>query len=152
MRRLGTAMLLVLTVLGCRQKPMGGATGADSAEMAVVAFLNAARAQDLQAMSTVWGNEESPTRDREPRAVMERRLLILVCHLRHDESRIGPAQLGEAGRVKFTATIVRGTRTAEIPFTTVKNRSDGRWYVEALDYRAAQPICAAEPMSRPAPR
>ena len=152
MRRLGIAMLLVLGAVGCRPKSVGGgATGADSAQMAVVEFLNGARAQDLQAVSAVWGNDESPTRDRVDRQELERRLLIIVCHLRHEESRIGAPQLGEAGRTLFTVEITRSGRSASVPFTTVRNKRDGKWYVEEVDLRPAREICNAEPMSRPAP-
>lgn len=152
MNRLGIAMLLVLVAVGCRPKSVGGAaTGSDSAQMAVVEFLNGARAQDLQAVSAVWGNDESPTRDRVDRQELERRLLIIVCHLRHEESRIGAPQLGEGGRTLFSAEITRGTRTVTVPFTTVRNKRDGRWYVEDVDLRPAREICNAEPMTRPAP-
>ncbi len=150
MRRLGIAMLLVLTAAGCRPSAVGnGSGGADSGQMAVVEFLNAARAQDLQAISAMWGNDESLTRDRVERQELERRLLIIACHLRHDESRIGAAQLGEAGRTLFTARLTHGNITADVPFTTVRNKSNGRWYVEDVDLRPAREICNAEQMTRP---
>lgn len=153
MRRLGIVMLLVLSVAGCRRGAVGsGAGGADSAQMAVVEFLNAARAQDLQAISAVWGNDESPTRERVERQELERRLLIIACHLRHDESRIGAPQLGEAGRTMFTARLTRGSVTADVPFTTVRNRKNGKWYVEDVDLRPAREICNTEQMTRPAAR
>ncbi len=153
MRHLGTALLLVLAVAGCRPNAVGsGSTGADSSQMAVVEFLNGARAQDLQAISKVWGNAESPTRDRVERQELERRLLVIICHLRHDESRIGAPQLGEAGRTIFSAELTRGTRRATVPFTTVRNTRNGRWYVEDVDLRPAREICNAEPMNRPAPQ
>lgn len=153
MRRLGTVMLLVLTAAGCRPSAVGnGAGGADTAQMAVVEFLNAARAQDLQGISAVWGNDESPTRDRVERQELERRLLIIACHLRHEESRIGAAQLGEAGRTLFTARLTRGSITADVPFTTVRNRQNGKWYVEDVDLRPAREICNTEQMTRPAQR
>lgn len=146
-------MLLVLASVGCRPKSVGnGAGGADSAQMAVVEFLNAARAQDLQGISAVWGNEESPTRDRVDRQELERRLMIIACHLRHDESRIGTPELGEAGRTLFSVEITRGSRKATLPFTTVKNRRNNKWYVEDLDLRPAREICNAEPVSRPQAR
>ncbi|MCW5827378.1 MAG: hypothetical protein KIT38_12600 [Gemmatimonadaceae bacterium] len=125
----------------------GGATSTE----AVMLFVEASRRQDLQAMSMVWGNEESLTRDRVDRAELERRLLIIVCHVRHDESRIGAAQLGEAGRVIHRVETVRGSRSATIPFTTVKNSRSGRWFVEDIDLRPAREICNAEPVTRPVP-
>jgi hypothetical protein len=146
-------MLMLLIVAGCRASAVGnGAGGADSAQMAVVEFLAAARAQDLQAISAVWGNDESPTRDRVERQELERRLLIIACHLRHEESRLEPPQSGEGGRTLFTARIQHGNLSAEVPFTTVRNRHNGRWYVEDLDLRPAREICNSEQMTRPAVR
>ena len=70
----------------------GDLAGATSSAAAVEQFLSAAKAQDLQAMSAVWGNAVSPMRERVDRQELERRLLIMTCHLRHDTSRIGAAQ------------------------------------------------------------
>lgn len=151
MRRLLAVLVLVL-LAGCRPGAAGGATGASASDAAVQQFLFAANAEDLQAMSAVWGNQESPTRDRVSRQELERRLLIIVCHVRHDESRIGPAQTGEAGRVLHRVELKKGTLTASPMFTTVRNTRDGRWYVEDLDLRAVQPLCAASAPPRPATR
>lgn len=151
MKRLLAVLVLVL-LAGCRPAAPGGATGAPASDAAVQQFLFGANAEDLQAMSAVWGNQESPTRDRVSRQELERRLLILVCHLRHDESRIGPAQAGEAGRVLHRVELRKGALTASPMFTTVRNPRDGRWYVEDLDMRAVQPLCAASPRPDPATR
>lgn len=152
MRRLGMSMLVLLVAAGCRASavPSGG-TGAATSTEAVVAFLSAAKAQDLQAISAVWGNDESLTRDRVDRQELERRLLIITCHLRHEESRIGPTQLAEAGRTTHNVELVKGAVRATVPFTTVKNSRNGRWYVEDVDLRPARAICNSEPLSRPAP-
>lgn len=153
MRRLGMAMLVLLAMAGCRAAalPTGATTGAATSTEAVLAFLGAAKAQDLQAISAVWGNDESLTRDRVERQELERRLLIINCHLRHDESRIGVAQMGEAGRTLLSVELVSGQARATVPFTTVKNPRDNRWYVEDVDLRPARDICNAAPMSRPVP-
>lgn len=151
MRRFGLLSLVALVAVGCRASAVpSGSSGAGTSTEAVVAFLNAAKAQDLQAIANVWGNEESPTRDRVDRQELERRLLIITCHLRHDESRIGPAQLGEGGRTIFNVELVKGNVRATIPFTTVKNARNSRWFVEDVDLRPARPICNSEPMNRPA--
>ncbi len=152
MRRLGVSLLVLLAAVGCRASAVPtGATGAATSTEAVVAFLSAAKAQDLQAISAVWGNEESLTRDRVERQELERRLLIINCHLRHDESRIGVPQMGEAGRTLMTVEIVKGSTTATVPFTTVRNQRNNRWYVEDVDLRPARDICNSAPMSRPVP-
>ena len=152
MRRLGISMLVLLATVGCRASSVpSGSTGAASATEAVVAFLSAAKSQDLQAVSAVWGNQESLTRDRVDRQELERRLLIITCHLRHDESRIGAPQMGEQGRTLMTVDLTKGTLRASVPFTAVKNPRNDRWYVEDVDLRPARAICNSEPVTRPAP-
>jgi hypothetical protein len=145
-------MLVLLATAGCRAAAIPpGSTGAASATEAVVAFLSAAKAQDIQAISEVWGNDKSLTRDMVDRQELERRLIIMNCHLRHDESRLSPAQMGESGRVVINAELVKGNVRATVPFTAVKNARNNRWYVEDVDLRPARPICNSSPMTRPAP-
>lgn len=149
MRRLLTVVLLA-TLAGCRGGAVGGAEpGAAGSEMAVAQFLSAARAQDLQAMSAVWGNADAPTRDRVERQELERRLIIMVCHLKHDESRIGPAQVGEAGRILHGVDLKQAQKEASTVFTTVRNTKSGRWYVEDFDIKPLTPLCAQAPTRTP---
>src|SRR5947207_13019239 len=56
------------------------AAGAASPRLALEAFLGAIRAQDLQAMSGVWGDKNGPARDAKvfSRAEMEQRELYLI--------------------------------------------------------------------------
>lgn len=119
--------------------------GASSSTRAVEQFLAAARAQDLQALSAVWGNEESPVRDRVERQELERRLLIMMCHLRHDESRIGPVQAGEGGRSIHPVELKQGQAEAVSNFTLVRNKATGRWFVEDFDMRPLRPFCTTMP-------
>jgi hypothetical protein len=142
-------MLVLLVLLaGCRPG-RGGATGASSPEAAVQQFLFASKASDLQAMSAVWGDQESPTRDRVSRQELERRLLIIECHLRADESRIGPSEAGEAGRVLYRVSLTKGDLQASPLFTTVRNLKDGRWYVENIDLSVLQKFCSASMPQKP---
>lgn len=132
--------LLVLAV-GCRKTTTSVGAGARTPQQAVVQFLDAARAQDMDQMSAVWGNAESPTRDRVERQELERRLLIMICHLKHDESRLAPAQMGEAGRMLLRADLKQGTKEATVPFTLVKNARTELWFVEDVDLRPAREFC-----------
>jgi hypothetical protein len=134
------AMLVLLA--GCRRGIGGPAPGAAASQVAVQQFLNASKAGDLQAMSAMWGNEESPVRDRADRQEVERRLLIMNCHLRHDTARIGPPQEAPAGRIQHRVELTQGTKTASPVFTTVKNIKSGRWYVETFDLEAVRAFCA----------
>ena len=142
MRRALTLVMVLVVFTACHRAASGPMTGATSSDAAVQQFLFAAKAQDLQALSAVWGNEESPVRDRADRQELERRLLIMVCHLRHDESRIGPAQAGEGGRVMHRVDLTQGTKTAAPIFTTVRNRKSGRWFVETFDMTAVSGFCS----------
>lgn len=152
MRRLRMSLLVLSVVVGCRAAAVpSGATGAASPTEAVVAFVSAAKAQDLQAISAVWGNETALTRDLVDRQELERRLLIINCHLRHNESRIGAPQMGESGRILMSVELTKGSTRATVPFTTVKNSRNNRWYVEDLDMRPARALCNSEPMVRPVP-
>jgi hypothetical protein len=141
---------VVLVLAGCGARYGGEATGASSSEAAVRQFLFAAKAQDLQAMSAVWGTAESPTRDRADRTEMERRLIIMTCHLRHDESRIGPPVTGATGTVTHRVELTQGDKQAAPVFTTVRNTSSGRWYVQEFDILAVQSFCRTAPAGAPA--
>lgn len=135
-------VLLVLAFVGaCRRSPGGSTEGARSSQEAVMQFLDASRAQDLQAMSAVWGDAEAPARTRMERQELERRLLIIVCHLRHDSATIAPSTPGEGGRLVHRADVTKGAMTVSVPFTTVRNRNTGQWFVEDIDLRPAREFC-----------
>lgn len=145
MRRI-VALLVLVTLASCRTAPMSGPEpGARSSEAAITQFLAAARAQDLQAMSAMWGNSESLVREREDRRELERRLIVMACHLKHDESRIGPSRRGEGGRILHDVELTQGPKRATSTFTTVRNTQSDRWFVENFDIEALQELCAAAP-------
>lgn len=152
MKRVLAVLAVLVLLAGCRSIAGGAATGAESSDAAVQQFIFAARAGDLQGMSAVWGDDIRPTRDLVSRQELERRLLIIACHMRHDESRIGAARRGESGRVLHTVEMTKGTLRASPLFTTVRNRKSGRWYVENIDLTVLQPFCAASVPPRPPTR
>jgi hypothetical protein len=142
--RRGTVLMglaLLVLAVGCRRSNTSVGAGARTPQQAVVQFLDAARAQDMDQMSAVWGNDESPTRDRVERQELERRLLIMICHLKHDESRLAPAQMGEAGRMLLRADLKQGTKETTVPFTLVRNPRTDMWFVEDVDLRPAREFC-----------
>ncbi len=143
MRRALSLLMVLVAIVGCHRTVGGPEAGATSSDGAVQQFLFAAKAQDLQAMSAVWGNAESPVRDRAPRQELERRLLLMTCHLRHDESRIGTGQAGEAGKVLYRVDLTQGDKKASPTFTTVKNTKTGRWFVEDFDFQSLSSFCTA---------
>jgi hypothetical protein len=90
-----------------------------------------------------------PTRALVDRQELERRLVIIVCHLRHSESRIGVAERGELGRTVHRVELESDGRTVTVPFTTVQNRRSGRWFVEDVDLTPAREVCRAGSTPRP---
>ncbi len=143
MRRALTFMVMLVLLAGCRPRMGGPEAGAAAPQLAVQQFLQAAKAQDLQAMAAVFGNADSPLRDRASRQEVERRMIIMTCHLRHDESRIGAPEAGEGGRVRFRVALTQGAKTAAPTFTAVKNTKSGRWFVEEFDLAAVRAFCAS---------
>ena len=155
MKRALTFVLSVVVLAGCRRTAVGPEPGAEAPQLAVQQFLAAAKGQDLQAMSAVFGTAEGPLRDRAPRQEVERRMIIMTCHLRHDESRIGAPQSGEGGRVSFRVDLTQGTKTAAPVFKTVKATRSGRWFVEEFDLVAVRSFCGSSqtpPTDASAPR
>jgi hypothetical protein len=126
------AVLLVFTA-ACRSVPVGaGPAGADSQAAAVERFLAAARARDIRAMSDVWGDESGPSRDKFATKELERRELIMVCLLQHDQSRIAPPSRTEGGRYAMSVDLTQGALKATTKFTVAKGPSD-RWYVQDFE-------------------
>jgi hypothetical protein len=125
-------LLLVLTA-ACRSVPVGsGPAGADSQTAAVERFLKAARANDIRALSDVWGDESGPSRNKLATQELERRELIMVCLLQHDQSRISSPSRTEGGRFALAVELNQGTLTATSKFTVAKGPSD-RWYVQDFE-------------------
>lgn len=124
--------------------PAGNVTGSADARTAVLAFLDAAKSQDLQALSAVWGSAEGSVRDKGniPRDELEKRELIMMCYLTHDTHQIlsdAPAANNE--RV-VSAQLRRGTLARTSNFYAVADPS-GRWYVRGFDMETLTDLCKA---------
>jgi hypothetical protein len=122
--------------------PAGSTTGAADARAAVLAFLDAGKNQDLQALSAVWGSSEGSVRDvgSIPREQMEKRELVMLCYLHHDSHTIvsdAPAPNNE--RV-LTAQLKRGNLTRSANFYAVPGPND-RWYVRTFDMESLSDFC-----------
>lgn len=142
MSRLGR-LAVALWCVGCASgavaggRPSGGATG----EEAVRRYLEAASTKDMDGLAAVWGTEDAPLASRATRQEMERRSLIVMCHLRHDDAQVGAAEPGESGRLRFRVALRQGERSASTVFTTVRQRRSGRWFVETFDLPAVAALC-----------
>jgi hypothetical protein len=119
----------------------GQMTGAASPQLAVEQFLAAARAQDLQAFSAIWGSERGAARDVVPRDQLEKRELTMMCYLTHDKYEIAGDVTPKPGQHDYTVDITRGTQTRETKITTVQGPSE-RWYVLDVQLAPLQDLCS----------
>jgi hypothetical protein len=115
--------------------------GASSPEAAVNAFMTAAKAQDLQAMSEVWGTSRGSVRETMERTEMERRQLVLISLLCQEGSQLLGSTPGTDGRRLLRVEMTRSNRTVPVIFTTVRGPGD-RWFVEDLEVLRLQELCA----------
>jgi hypothetical protein len=141
------AIVLVFVLAGCRRQvqvasPTGPSLpGATSARDALQKFMTAAKAQDIQAMSNVWGTSSGPARSTMERDELEKREIIMMTCLKHDSYRVlgeAPAPAGErvmAVEVRFKDL------TPSTNFTAVRGPSE-RWYIRTLELEALREICA----------
>ena len=141
MRRL--LLLPFALVLGaCPRANTGTMPGGPAPRAALDGFLNAVRAQDLQAMSNYWGTATGPARDRLDRSELERRELIMQCHLSHDKVRIVDEMARAGSRRVFSVELTYGAVSRTTTITTVQGPSE-RWYVEDADLTKTQALCEA---------
>ena len=135
------ALLATLACIGCRTPAPGGVqTGAERPRRAVELFLAAVNAQDIQAMSVVWGTEKGPARDQLSRQELERREIIMQQCFAHDSYRVVDELPGEGGTRVIRVEVTRGRVTKTPQFVTIKGPSE-RWYVLDADIAAMRDLC-----------
>ncbi len=155
-------LLVLLVLLGaCRSSPITttptaaapGAYGASAAREAVETFYSAIKAGDLQAISMVWGNEKGPlVNDRSiSREEIERRELLMICYLNHDESRV--LERVQAGEPKYTVfqTELKKNGVIRRPTISTVQGPQGRWFVVDADIQAVRDFCQPSSASPPPP-
>jgi hypothetical protein len=103
-------------------------------------FLAAVKAQDLQAMSVVWGTEKGPARDQMERSELDKREIIMQTCYDHDRYQILEEAPAPNGARYVRVAITRGQKTKNPNFVTVKGPSD-RWYVSDADFGAMRELC-----------
>jgi hypothetical protein len=127
------ALLLLPFVAACASLRGGGASGgAESPNAAIQQFLTAARRKDLTAMANVWGTENGPASKTMAQKELERRELIMIQCLAHEQATLGASTPGEAGRLRIPVTLTLLTLKATPAFTVVRGPG-GRWYVWDLE-------------------
>ncbi|MEP7347168.1 MAG: hypothetical protein ABI877_17995, partial [Gemmatimonadaceae bacterium] len=140
--RVKKLILLAVIVAACSRGPGPGSalTGAVAPRRAVEEFMGAVKAQDLQAMSVVWGTEQGPARDHLDRTELEKREIIMTGCYSHDRFRVLGETPGVGGRRMVRVEIVRANKTKTPTFVTVKGPSE-RWYVLDADFDAMRDFC-----------
>jgi hypothetical protein len=118
----------------------GNQVGAPSATTALSSFIGAAKAQDLQAVSAVWGGVDGPARDHYPRDEVEKRILTMNCFLKHDRYQVLSEAPGTNGSRVFAVQLTFRDVTRASKFTAVPGPG-GRWFLQEFDPEPLQPIC-----------
>ena len=124
-------------------RPSDGATGAASPRLAVENFLNAVRAQDIQAMATIFGTNRGPSRDNMNREELEKRLIILQCYFNHDKFRIVGESPGDGGHRVIATELTRGTNNRTPRFYVIPGPSN-RYYIDNMEIAAVRDFCRAD--------
>jgi hypothetical protein len=110
----------------------------------VEAFLGAIRAEDLQAISLVWGNERGPLVNdgSVSREEIEQRELLMICFFRHDQAQVlNQVQTGEPRYTIFRVELKRQNETRTPTISTIQAPA-GRWYVVDADIATVRDWCA----------
>ncbi len=114
--------------------------GGSTPKMAVEQFLAAVRAQDLQAMSVVFGTSHGASRDNMDREQLDKRLIILQCYFYHDKFRILGDNPGEGDHRVFNVELTRGRLTRTPRFYAIEG-PNGRWFVDNMEIAAVREFC-----------
>lgn len=131
---------LLVAACGKGAAPGNQLTGAVAPKLAVDQFMKAVAAQDLQAMSAVWGTEKGAARDQLDRAELEKRLIIIQSCYAHERFTILDEYPGQNGKRMVKVNVVRGRKTKSPEFEVVRGPS-ARWYVLDADFDTMQDMC-----------
>jgi hypothetical protein len=141
-------LLLLVAATSCRRQVVvtspppsdPNAPGAATPREAVQRFMSAAKAQDLQAMSIIWGTSAGPARSTMGQQEIEQREVVMMGCLKHDDFRIaseGPA----ANRERVLGVDVRfRDLTRSTNFYATPGPSN-RWFVRSFDMESLRDIC-----------
>ncbi|MGZ8379586.1 MAG: hypothetical protein ACXW05_14980 [Gemmatirosa sp.] len=151
----GSALVVVATLVlpACRSAaPIQGSTpvaqagpGAGTPSGAIEGFLQAASANDPNAMARLFGTAGGPITEREGSEAVEKRMRALACYLTHDGSRIVDNLPGVGAGRAITVELKQRELTRRTRFSVVPGPG-GRWFVEQFDINSLSDFC------RPSPR
>ncbi|MBI3790028.1 MAG: hypothetical protein HY275_04025 [Gemmatimonadetes bacterium] len=135
-------MMLALAA-ACSGRPTlasGTVVGAVGPREAVEAFLGTVKKKDIDAMALVWGTAKGPVREQMDRNELEKRELLLICHLQHDGYKVVDQNPDVGGTVVVKVELTLGTLKRLKPFTTIKGPNE-RWFMTDVDIQDMQPFC-----------
>ena len=122
-------------------RPSSSANGAADATAALSAFLGAAKMQDIQAMSRVWGSPSGLVRDAQPWGDVEKRLIIMQCYLKHDSYKVIRESPVAGGGRTYTVQLTLGSLSRSSDFTAVPG-TGGRWFLQDFQPEPLNDLCA----------
>lgn len=137
-------LLALVATAACSRGPGPGTSlpGAATPSQAAAEFMNAVKAQDLQAMATVWGTSQGPARDQMDRTTLEQRLIIMQGCYDHDRYQILGESQGQDGERLVRVQVTRGARSRTANFAVAPGPSN-RWFVRDADFDAMREFCAS---------
>lgn len=147
------SLLVVAGATGCKRQvttppAAGGAAGtgvgAATPREAVQRFMAAAKAQDLQAISMIWGTSAGPARATMGQQELEMRIVSFLPCLKHDSYQVrsdGPAAGGE--RMMSVELRFRDLTRSSNFYATPGPAN--RWFVRQFDQIALRDICVRKP-------
>lgn len=104
-------------------------------------MMAAGKAEDLQAVGAVWGDDQGLAREKWSRSEFEMRAYYVVKCLRNDRYTVlseAPAAAG--GRRVLNVQVFKGALNLTTNFKVVKG-PNGRWLVEQADLEPLTKIC-----------
>lgn len=123
---------------GCASRGSAGAGygadlyGAESAEVAIGRFLDAARLGDYPAMARLFGTDEGPAERRWGRAETEQRMFVLASLLAPRAWKLRPNPVAGAGGASRWMVDLTGTRNGDVSVPVVIVSDGNRWFVERI--------------------
>jgi hypothetical protein len=140
-QKLGLMVLLLVAACGGQAAlAKGTVVGAVGPREAVEAFLATVKRKDIEAMSLVWGTAKGPAREQMDRNELEKRELLLVCHLQHDAYRVVEQNPDVGGSVVVKVELTLGNMKKVKPFTAIKGPAE-RWFMTDVDIQDMQQFC-----------
>jgi len=117
--------------------PTAGTIGAGSPRGAVDGFLAAAKSQDLVSMGRLFGDETGLAKDRDDKDQFEKREIIMICALKHEQATVTDGAATVGGERVFQVDLRQGSLQGATKFTVVRGPGE-RWFVKGFDIVALQ--------------